>query len=412
MPRLIVIADDFTGANDTGVQLAKRGATVAVALSKMPVKCDIPVINTESRSKTTEFSIEAVQKAIIENIDKDTKVVFKKIDSTFRGNIGAEIEAAVSAFKAEIIIVAGAIPAAGRTTVNGKCLINGVPVTETEFARDPKTPVKSSQIAEIIGSQSTLPCRDVSLDQIRSGQLTIEIESANKASTPLVLIADAETENDLVIIAEAIEHANKKTVLVGAAGIAAQLPHSLFLSSRTLPVLVLAGSMSVVTQEQVYYCQQSGLYIVDIDVQEVYKHHNKILTYAIEHVSQVIRAGKNCAVRTTSNQNERHRTKVFCAEQEINGTELGDIVASFLGKLGKSLIERYPLSGVLLTGGDIATAVATEIGANGYVIEGEILPCIPYGHFSNHSTKIVTKAGGFGSVDAIEKIIEYLQEIE
>ncbi|PSW10242.1 hypothetical protein C9J01_18685 [Photobacterium rosenbergii] len=412
MPKLIVIADDFTGSNDTGVQLAKRGATVAVALAGKPITCDIPVINTESRATAPEISAQAVKAAVRGNASEDTKVVFKKIDSTFRGNIGAEIEAATTAFEAEIIIVAGAIPAAGRTTVGGKCLVNGVPVAETEFASDPKTPVKSSLIAEIIASQSALPCRNVSLVQIRAGQLNTEIEGASNTAAPQVIIADAETEDDLAIIGKAIEAANKKTVLVGAAGIAGQLPRSLFMNTNPLPVLVLAGSMSEVTQNQVQHCQQSGLQTVDIDAQDIYRHHDRTLANALEHVASVIKAGKSCAVRTAADQAERQRAQAFCEQQGISGTELGNAVAGFLGKLGKSLMESYPLSGVLFTGGDIATAVATEIGADGYVIKGEVLPCIPHGHFTEHSTKVVTKAGGFGSIDAIEKIISYLQEKE
>ncbi|HAE3786137.1 TPA_asm: four-carbon acid sugar kinase family protein, partial [Salmonella enterica] len=50
--KMMVIADDFTGSNDTGVQLAKKGARTEVMLSasqKPSRRADVLVINTESR---------------------------------------------------------------------------------------------------------------------------------------------------------------------------------------------------------------------------------------------------------------------------------------------------------------------------------------------------------------------------
>ncbi|MBS0975983.1 four-carbon acid sugar kinase family protein, partial [Serratia rubidaea] len=47
--KMIVIADDFTGANDTGVQLAKKGARTDVLLNDRqpaPRRGDVLVINT------------------------------------------------------------------------------------------------------------------------------------------------------------------------------------------------------------------------------------------------------------------------------------------------------------------------------------------------------------------------------
>ncbi|KHT64585.1 hypothetical protein RJ45_05700 [Photobacterium gaetbulicola] len=410
MPKLIVIADDFTGSNDTGVQLAKKGALVAVALTDRPVACDIPVINTESRAVTALEAAESVTRAFEQNADGDTRVVFKKIDSTFRGNIGAETEAAARAFGAKLIVVAGAIPAAGRTTVNGVCLVNGVPVVDTEFATDPKTPVNHAEIAKIIASQSALACRNITLAEIKEGVLDKTIIEVAAGEQPEVLILDAETDDDLAIIANSLANTSAKMVLVGAAGIANQLPKRLFLAGKQAPVLVLAGSMSAVTQQQVDHCQGKGLNIIDVDAQAIWHHPDSTLEQAISQAGELLQQGKHCAVRTARDQAERQRAQAFCQQQKITGTDMGNAVARFLGQLGKAMMESHPLSGVLFTGGDIATAVAAEIGADGYIIKGEVQPCIPYGHFTDHHIPVVTKAGGFGSTDAIEKIIQYLQD--
>ncbi|MGF1680185.1 D-threonate kinase [Photobacterium minamisatsumaniensis] len=410
MPKLIVIADDFTGSNDTGVQLAKKGALVAVSLTDKPVACDIPVINTESRAVSAQEAAASVTTAFEQNAAKDTQVVFKKIDSTFRGNIGAEIEAAARAFGAKLIIVAGAIPAAGRTTVNGTCLVNGIPVVDTEFATDPKTPVHHAEIANIIASQSKLPCRNITVPAIKEGGLDKAIIEVIEGDLPQVLILDAETDDDLAHIASSLANTTAKMVLVGAAGIANQLPKSVFLTEEKAPVLVLAGSMSAVTQQQVDYCQDKGLHVLDIDAQAIWHHPDITLAQAVEQAGNLLRQGKHCAIRTARDQAERQRAHQFCQQQKITGTDMGNAVAQFLGRLGKALMESHPLSGVLFTGGDIATAVAAEIGADGYIIKGEVQPCIPYGHFTDHHIPVVTKAGGFGHADAIEQIIQHLQD--
>ena len=51
MEQYLIVADDFTGANDTGVQLRRRGMPVSVVFSGALVTGDdSSVIDTESRA--------------------------------------------------------------------------------------------------------------------------------------------------------------------------------------------------------------------------------------------------------------------------------------------------------------------------------------------------------------------------
>lgn len=164
--KMIVIADDFTGSNDTGVQLAKKGARTEVMLTpaqKPSRRADVLVINTESRAMPAMQAATAVQQALAPWCgDVTTPLVYKKIDSTFRGNVGAEVTAAMRIAGRTLAVIAAAIPAAGRTTQDGLCLVHGVPLLETEFASDPKTPIHSSRIAELVALQSDIPVHEVS----------------------------------------------------------------------------------------------------------------------------------------------------------------------------------------------------------------------------------------------------------
>ena len=65
MDRYLIIADDFTGANDTGVQLRRRGLATSVIFSgkKLPVGTGCLVVDTESRGTTAETASASVSAA-------------------------------------------------------------------------------------------------------------------------------------------------------------------------------------------------------------------------------------------------------------------------------------------------------------------------------------------------------------
>src|SRR5207244_1132678 len=68
-----------------------------------------------------------------------TKLIFKKVDSTLRGNVAAELGGALRAMRAQAsplsrvaVLFAPAFPACGRTTVNGRQLVNGKPLDDSD----------------------------------------------------------------------------------------------------------------------------------------------------------------------------------------------------------------------------------------------------------------------------------------
>lgn len=93
------------------------------------------------------------------------------MDSTLRGNIGAEIEA-LAGDDFPLVIVAIGAPSVGRTTIQGVCYVDKLPLIETEFASDPKSPIRSSRISDIISSQTDWPIQNIFLNDVRSPQLT------------------------------------------------------------------------------------------------------------------------------------------------------------------------------------------------------------------------------------------------
>ena len=144
MPALAlgIVADDLTGAMDSSGYFAARGLSTDVILDpSYSSDADVVVITTSSRAEHPNVARERVRQAVK---GLAGRTIYKKIDSTLRGNIGAELMAAMHEADCEKAIVAPAFPAVGRTTVNGVLLVDGTPVAETQFANDPVSPVSES----------------------------------------------------------------------------------------------------------------------------------------------------------------------------------------------------------------------------------------------------------------------------
>ncbi|KFK92668.1 MULTISPECIES: four-carbon acid sugar kinase family protein [unclassified Serratia (in: enterobacteria)] len=418
--KMVVIADDFTGANDTGVQLAKKGARTDVVLSELPrstQRTDVLVINTESRALTAAIAKTKVAEALQPYCQSDAPpLVYKKIDSTFRGNVGAEIEAAMIASGAQLAIVAAAIPAAGRVTRNGQCWVNGVPLAETEFASDPKTPIVSSHIKTLLGLQSDYPVYELDLLMVRAGKLGAELHKISQTG-PAMVVVDAETDADLALLAQATLQLSARYLLVGAAGLANALPASCYLAERQrLPVLVVAGSMSEATQQQIRFAAEEQLLgVVDVDVEALLQpDHQNALEAIIHQAAAVLRDRQHCVLRTCRDANARQMIDLLCERYHLSRQQLGDRISEALGAVTLAIINQSQIGGLFLTGGDIAMAVARALGAEGYRITHEVAPCVPCGTFVNSEIDdlpVITKAGGFGGAATLRDALYFVEEM-
>lgn len=418
--KMLVIADDFTGANDTGVQMAKKGARTDVLLHGLQMgrsRADVLVVNTESRAESCAKAAAKVKDAV-EKLCQSAEtppIIYKKIDSTFRGNVGAEIEAALLASQAKVAFVAAAIPAAGRITKNGNCLVNGVPLIETEFATDPKTPITSSHVGTLIQQQSSLHITEISLEEIRSGALVNKLLAIRQEK--VVVVFDAENESDLSIIAEVITHYEKAYILVGAAGLANALPPALYLPEKQrLPVLVVAGSMSEATRKQIIFAQKTRtLDTIDIDVEQLLVPDAAAnLNHIVRQAAEILRTRRHCVLRTCRDEQDRARIEELCEKWQLSRQDLGHKISQGLGEMTVAISACAQIGGLFLTGGDIAIAAARALNAEGYRIMGEVAPCIPWGTFVNSDIEdlpVITKAGGFGNENTLHDAIWFIEEM-
>ncbi len=400
-PSILVVADDFTGANDAGVSLAEAGHTVDVAF-ETPYRGDasVWVINSDSRAmdpKQAAMKMTSLMRHL--PLANNPPIMIKKIDSTLRGNIGAEIEALMKACGVTGAVVAPAFPRAGRTTVDGECRVNGVPLTETEFASDPKTPVISARIADIIQLQTTIPCYAIAVAEL----------SHISDEQPWIGVMDAQTDSDLDRIVEAVMQTKQPLLLVGSAGICDAVARR----SPVIPsgrVLAVIGSMSEIAQQQIAalhsHPRTTQIYV---DVEHILA--GDASSYGVR-IAQTLQKGDHCIVHTCTHSAARHHIDTLCQRWQMSRAALGEKICRFLGELTRQVVLRVTPDALYLSGGDVAMATASALGATGFRITGKVAHCVPYGHFLGGvwSRPVMTKAGGFGDESTLRQVLNFIEE--
>ncbi|WP_443091117.1 four-carbon acid sugar kinase family protein [Basfia succiniciproducens] len=409
----LILADDFTGANDTGIQFVKNNIKVDILLdiSKgYSGKSDVLVFNTDSRAVSIQEAKERVTRvlSLYEGMS-----VYKKIDSTLRGNIGAEIEACMDATNTLIAFICSALPDAGRIIKNGICYVNEVPLLETEFATDPKTPIISSSVKAIITSQTNIPVIEVMHDELcRPMVVNAKIKQAIAHNQKVIFSFDATTNQDLVRIINLSNSLDESVLLIGSSGLAGCMT----MRKAILPMLFVVASMSEKTTQQVNYIRHDETnFVIDLDT-ELLLSSNQYNDSVIKQALAQFELGKNVIIKTDSSIEARNNVDNLSEKLALTRAELGDHICMKLSALTKEILIKnfYQLSAIFLTGGDIAIAVAKALNADSYHIAGEVENGVPFGYFLNSPLSripVITKAGGFGSDAVLKNTIEVIKNL-
>ena len=152
MLRVGILADDLTGAADTALQFVREGWRTDLQLRPGKSDAQVVAVTADSRNLSAPDAAKAVVAAVGQLRQAGVTHLYKKIDSTLRGQIRAEVLAALNAWAGDAIaVVCPAYPAMGRTMVDGRLYVNGVLVSETALGADPATPVAESHVPTLLG---------------------------------------------------------------------------------------------------------------------------------------------------------------------------------------------------------------------------------------------------------------------
>ncbi|MDR2860695.1 MAG: four-carbon acid sugar kinase family protein [Elusimicrobiota bacterium] len=407
MEHYLIVADDFTGANDTGVQLRRRGIPVSVVFKDEMIKYDgSVVIDTESRALTVDKTFEKVSQDTAKIKFEKFAHVMKKVDSTLRGNIGAETSALDKHFKAELIIFAPALPDLGRVTVNSIHILNGIPITKTEIARDPKTPVKEDNINKLLQTSFTdEPVVHIGLEAVRSKNI--------KLNDARIFTFDAETNMDMQNIIQAALAEKKRILWVGTAAMADNL---LSINHSILPALAIVASLSSVTRAQVLYAQQQGINLVKVHLYDVLEKKTVAEEYVMEAV-ELLKEGKDVIVLSASTYSieEYKKAEEIAKKNGLSSEQMSEYTQKVMAEISGLILKETKVSGVFLAGGDTAMGFFNIVKSEGSSIVTEIAVGIPLMRLRGgvfEGLKIVTKAGAFGKEDAIFYSLRKIKETD
>src|SRR5438046_1427963 len=217
---LTIIADDLTGACDTGALFAARGPVPVTVWPDAALRAPVSVVDTETRALDPADAARRVS-AVARSVARTR--IFKKIDSTLRGPIGAELDALLRATSAAGALVCPALPSEHRVVVERVLTVGAVPVAETAIAEDPTFPraAGTSNVVDLLRPQLDRPFAWIPLGRVREGGRPLTARLVRLAG--MVIVADAETDADLDTLVEAVLELDSPPLLVGAAGLALAL---------------------------------------------------------------------------------------------------------------------------------------------------------------------------------------------
>lgn len=427
MQHFYIIADDLTGASDAGVQLSKKGisSTVYLDFKEVPVQHggDVAIIDTDTRGVSGQEAYERVSEASAIFLRQGYEHVYKKMDSTLRGNVAAELAAVVSVHQPELVVVAPAYPKMNRETLDGYQYVHGQRVSDTEFGRDPKTPVKDSFIPHLF--QPFVDIERICLigrELVNApGNHCVEEIRTKMSQGKSWFICDAKTDEDLQVIAKAFADIGKRTVWAGSAGLIEYLPEALRLersgghgreqlkSGRTLTV---SASLSQVTKRQLEQVRtMPDTYFVEIDPVELVRG-----TYVVRDVIDALAGAKDkkhFVLFVDASDQNREATRKLGTELSLGKTEISEAISQELGAIAREITDCFSdVQGLVLTGGDTAKAVCSRLGMNRMQLCAEVEAGLPLGQLKNaadtRSYWAVTKAGGFGDERSLINVLNYM----
>ena len=408
MARLLMIADDFTGALDTGVQFAARGARTCVVtepeydFSRAGGEIQVLVLDAETRHLPPEAAYGVVRRAVEGALSAGFTHIYKKTDSALRGNVGAELSAVLDGARAESIPFLPALPKMDRVTRGGVHYIGGVPVAESVFGQDPFEPVRASSVPEIIGAQTDRP---VVLHGL--GERAAE-------RCPGIHVYDAETDRDLMETGLRLGGEGLR-LSAGCAGFAAALAELLDLRGAppVLPdlvpaLLVACGSVNPVTLRQMAVAEEHGFPHIRLKPPQKLEPawlESADCAAAVEKWLETAEREKRF-ILDVNDPDGCDDTDRYAGERGLTTEDLRRGISAQLGRLVRQLLDGGLDATILCTGGDTLLALmrAVKVAELIPVCEldtGAVLTDFVYRGKTHH---IISISGGFGEPDLFYRL--------
>ncbi len=400
MPKLLIIADDLTGALDTGVKFAEAGLTTAVSTrcESCPAdsSADVAVLCADTRHLSGEEAYRAIRSIVEANRDR-FPLLMKKTDSGLRGNIGAELQSFLDGTGERALAFLPALPEMHRVTLGGVQYIDGVPVSKSVFGRDPFEPVLDDDISVLLSRQCSVPTRVISREEAGS--------TLRDTVGPVIRIYDAETSEDMRRAVSRLLSDGQTHLLAGCAGLAQALAGELSGSASSPgrpsehdPLLVVCGSVNNVSARQLDYAESRGFERVHLPMEFLLGEGDDPI---LGTIAEKCAASVPLMLDTFTTAEE--------ASANISPEELEERrqrISRRLGGLIKELMNCGVHRRILIIGGDTLLALMDELNCASITPlyepdRGVVLFELEY---AGETRRIMSKSGGFGSEDLLTRL--------
>ncbi len=415
MIQLMIIADDFTGALDTGVQFAAWGAVVRVVTDvkyeygNLDPLVQILVMDAETRHLSEQEAYEVVYEAARNAKKHQIPYIYKKTDSALRGNIGSELKALKDAMGVNMLPFIPAFPQMGRTTRHGIHFIDGKPVRESVFGKDPFEPVECSYVPDIIHRQTDA---EVIVAERKWGVSLSERDA--------IVVFDADGYEDILVIAKKLDQMGLLKVTAGCAGFAASLPKLLGLTGeeRRQPdfksgLLVVCGSVNPITQKQLDEAERKGFIRISLTPKQKLTQQywsGKEGQEDLKKIYKICLENQRCIIDTNDKPGTKE-TEAYGMDRGLPLEKIREVIAENLGMLLKGLIDRKLHKTLLITGGDTLLGFMESMEIREMEPICEMAPGAVLSEFYTREAgyQIISKSGGFGEEDLLVKLAEKIE---
>jgi uncharacterized protein YgbK (DUF1537 family) len=398
-PKIVILADDLSGAADCAMACHRAGMAAQVRLDPEAPGSPAQALALDLDSRALPPA-EALARTLGAWDATREGALYRKIDSTLRGHVALEVAATLQIAGPEAFaIVCPAYPAAGRTMRDGAIFVNGQPLAETEIWRlggEGSTDLKTL-LAEV-----GLDPVGLGLDAVRGGRLAARIEDAREDGAGAI-ICDAETEADLeALVAAALPLPG--VVWVGSGGLTIPLAKALSpgqaaepeaVTRRAGPTLAAIGSASSISREQLAVLARDPRVVALLVPPQVlldgpegpgWRPASRAL------VAAVGKPGKDTVAIVIDPS-----APIDPGSSAALTAGLGALVGRQLGRFGA----------LVATGGETARAVLAVAGTRCLDIRRELEPGVVLSQAGR--LPVVTKSGAFGAADSLVRAVEVLR---
>lgn len=422
--KLLILADDFTGAMDTGVQLSQKNIKTLV-FPDIPEdsffleECQVLVINTNLRHEKPDKAYQVIE-TLVQRYYRPGLHIYIKTDSALRGNISAYLEAASQTLQLPLHFIP-AFPDANRTTRNATVYIDGELLELSVFNKDPRSPMTKSYIPDIMGGDLKLPINKVSdlkgsLPEPGSLSLPISLE-------PAIYLYDGESNEDLEKIAHFLKEEDQLTLTAGCAGFASQFPKVLdfkqevpYQPAASSPVLFLSGSANAVTFGQLKCAKESGYPLLSMSAYLKASFENKpdakpledqLVTLAIDHLNSGHCVLLATAVDQTDLFDLDHAREILGSREAIH-----QMISMCCSSLAKRILDGTTLTNIVVFGGDTVASILQTLHCPMVEAKGQLSTGVPLCllEYEQRTLHLVTKSGGLGRLDIVKTIDHYFNK--